>query len=307
MQLGARDPGSTRYIAFGNATDGELTIDFDQAHGYKRMLGFGQWANTRSPAFLISSSSSIHGGWPMAVDGGHLFINRRFWLDMTKHETVFRMPDNPNDTWNKGDRAWNREVVPGGSEGWVCTTGGTLGDYSEGRTATTDGTTIVVLDSASSVLRIGMYLVINGTQCRIVDISGTTITMDVSVPADGPGLPIAYSAPVFKKFGSIDALFDVGGKWDAHQSNGFVANFDIQQTGTAIRGIGSHSGGSVSGTGEGSVHGDQFVFSVRWNNGTIGEYNGTFNSIGRITGVFLDVNHPESQATWASSKTFRRR
>jgi hypothetical protein len=100
--------------------------------------------------------------------------------------------------------------------------------------------------------------------------------------------------------------FNVSGNWDAHQSNGFVVNFDIQQTNTALQGVATHSGGSVSGTVEGSVHNNQFLVSVRWSNRTIGEYNGIFNSIGRITGTTFDVNHPGNQATWASDKTFRR-
>jgi hypothetical protein len=112
---------------------------------------------------------------------------------------------------------------------------------------------------------------------------------------------------IFTATQTLAAEFDVRGTWDAHQSNGFVANFNIQQKGTAIRGNASHSDGSVRGKGEGSVRGNQFLYSVEWNNGTIGEYNGTFNSIGRITGVTFDVNHPESQATWTSSKIFRRR
>ena len=102
------------------------------------------------------------------------------------------------------------------------------------------------------------------------------------------------------------AEFNVSGNWDAHQSNGSVVNFNIQQTGTALRGVATHSGGSVSGTVEGSVHDNQFLVSARWNNGTIGEYNGLFNSIGRITGTTFDVNHPENQATWASFQTFSR-
>lgn len=102
------------------------------------------------------------------------------------------------------------------------------------------------------------------------------------------------------------SAFDVSGKWDAYQSNGFVTHFDIQQSGTELRGIGNHSG-NVNGRGEGSVDGSQFLFTVTWDNGTIGEYSGTFNKIGRITGVGFDKAHPESQATWYSSVTFRRR
>src|SRR5690349_6392918 len=98
------------------------------------------------------------------------------------------------------------------------------------------------------------------------------------------------------------AEFDVRGHWNLRQSNGFVVDLHMQQTGTAIQGVASQSGGQVSGTGEGSVHGNQFLLSIQWSNGSIGEYNGSFNSIGRLTGVTFDVNHPQSQATWVSSK-----
>lgn len=209
VMLGDRDPNSTRYMTFNNAIDGtarHISVDFDQSILHKRMLGFGQCGNTLWPAFLITGPSSILSEWPMALDASQLVINRRFWLAMTRHETVFRRPDvetHPNDTWNQGDRAWNRDVAPGGAEGWICTRGGTLGVYSEGRTATANGTTTVVLSGPSTILKIGMYLLINGASVRIADISNATLTMVLSVPAGGPGLSIAYAPPVFNKFGSI--------------------------------------------------------------------------------------------------------
>jgi hypothetical protein len=224
IRLGSHGPGSTRYVAFRNVIDGpsyELTIDFDQADYYKQMLGFGQLCehghDTRRPAFLISGKSSvlersIPGQWPMAVDAGRLFVNKGFWLGESRHETVTREPDyitHFDQTWNRGDRAWNSDVVPGGPEGWICVTGGTIGStgtggaYMGGRTATTDGTKAVLLDGATDDFKLGMYLEINGVRRRIVNKVGNVLTMDDVVPADGPGLTIAFARPVFRPFGTI--------------------------------------------------------------------------------------------------------
>jgi hypothetical protein len=100
------------------------------------------------------------------------------------------------------------------------------------------------------------------------------------------------------------AEFDVSGDWEASQSNGFVVKFDLQQTGMLVRGLASHSRGSVRGMAEGAVRENQFVLSVQWDNGTIGEYKGTFNVIGCLTGVTFDVNRPENQARWLASKIY---
>jgi hypothetical protein len=237
VRLGSRDPiGPTaaRYLEFMNAFDGDgpnLSIDFDQAlpHLYQKMLGFGQFANARSPAFLISGPSSVNVRRGMPIDAGTLVINDRYWLGMTRHETVDRVPDENtgNPTWHLGDRAWNRNVelidpttghpiAAGAPQGWICTGGGTLGQYTEGRTAFTDGVTrdgrtTVVLNEPSSVLKPAMYLVINDTPCFIISISGVTLTVFLLgvMQGGGPGLPIKYNPPDFTMFGSIQAVVPV--------------------------------------------------------------------------------------------------
>lgn len=250
VTLGSRDPGSTRYLAFENTQDGldanqQLSIDFDQAAGYQKMLGFGQSGNRRSPAFLISGPSGFHEGWGKPIEPGRLVINDMYWLGFTRHETVIQVPDaklSGDPTWNIGDRAWNRFVNPSapagvgtgayGNEGWICTggtyvnsatppdtfplKGGTLGEYkeppgSEPCTARTDGTKTVVLNKPSSVLKPGMFLVINDTPSSIISISpdGATLTMNDVIPPGGPGLPIKFNPPDFHKFGSIALLPDL--------------------------------------------------------------------------------------------------
>ena len=44
---------------------------------------------------------------------------------------------------------------------------------------------------------------------------------------------------------------------------------------------------------------DGFVYTVDWNNnGRGGQYSGTFDGEGRLSGVTFDIDNPGSQATW---------
>ncbi|GJE42064.1 hypothetical protein [Methylobacterium soli] len=97
---------------------------------------------------------------------------------------------------------------------------------------------------------------------------------------------------------------NVGGNWNAVQSNGPIVNFRLQQNDDRLQGVGTHSNGSVSGTGNGSVSDTGFLFVIDWSNGSKGEYNGSFGLDGRLTGITFDRNQPDSQATWHSTKVF---
>lgn len=109
-------------------------------------------------------------------------------------------------TWAVGDLVLNTAAAPGGYVGWVCTTAGTQGTYTEGLTATTDGTTTVVLSASSTAhLGPGMYLTINGTAVRVVSILDTSMVVSSTIAASGPGTPIAYTNATFKEFGAIVA------------------------------------------------------------------------------------------------------
>ncbi len=102
------------------------------------------------------------------------------------------------------------------------------------------------------------------------------------------------------------ADFDISGKWDAIQTNGFVAKFDMgrpRQEDGAFSGTGTHSNGSVVGAGFGQVQGDEFRFRINWSNGTSGAYNGVFLQ-GVVNGSTFDINNPEVFAGWKSSKAF---
>ena len=107
-------------------------------------------------------------------------------------------------TWNPGDSYTFNDPVATGYVGKVCVTGGTLGTYTEGLTATADGTTTVTLSASTSVLKVGMYLTINGDTNTVVSISGTTMVMSGTVTT-GAGLAIAFFPAVLKGYGTIEA------------------------------------------------------------------------------------------------------
>jgi hypothetical protein len=104
--------------------------------------------------------------------------------------------------WHVGDELCANNATSGQAGYRRCTLGGTAGTYSEGRTATTDGTTTVILSSASSVLVVGDYVTINATSVQILDKNGTTLTVSAAIPA-GSGLAIAYRNPTFSTFGTL--------------------------------------------------------------------------------------------------------
>jgi hypothetical protein len=111
-------------------------------------------------------------------------------------------------TWEETDTLMNRLANSSGHpwSGWIgaiCTSGGTAGTYEEGRTASTNGTNAVVLNSPSSVLKVGDFVVIKGVTSRIASVSGANLTLTQDIPA-GTGLSIAWKPPTWKKFGALE-------------------------------------------------------------------------------------------------------
>jgi hypothetical protein len=105
----------------------------------------------------------------------------------------------------RGKVIYDSAPSAGGFVGFVCTTSGTFGTYSEGRTVTATGTATVTLSGANTELQVGMYLTIDGVAVgKIVSITGTTMVMTSNVAA-GSGLSIAYTTPIYKTFGAISA------------------------------------------------------------------------------------------------------
>ena len=104
---------------------------------------------------------------------------------------------------------------------------------------------------------------------------------------------------------------NVSGQWQIRQGNGFFVNVNIAQNGTGLSGSAQCFTGEgddfhevVSMETDGSVSDTHFLFNISWNNGTRGRYSARFEPDGTLTGVTVDVMHPESQATWQSDRAF---
>jgi hypothetical protein len=113
---------------------------------------------------------------------------------------------------------------------------------------------------------------------------------------------------------------NVSGNWQIVQSNGYKVNVSINQPVEVLEEpppVGELrllTDGALTGTADeitprgtdvsqqnpvtGQLNGDSFEILVDWRNGTKGQYSGTFDPVGNLTGVTFDVDHPGSQATW---------
>jgi hypothetical protein len=103
---------------------------------------------------------------------------------------------------------------------------------------------------------------------------------------------------------------DVSGIWEIAQSNGGKVRVNISQP----RGFNNElADGDLTGfTHEitpdgtdtsdqsllGALNGDSFEIVVDWQNGTKGQYSGSFDPAGNLSGVSFDVKNPTAQATW---------
>jgi hypothetical protein len=102
------------------------------------------------------------------------------------------------------------------------------------------------------------------------------------------------------------ARWDLSGRFEIEQSNGFTVGFDLAQTGDSLRGSAGY--GSTSGNVAGHFSSlDEFEMTVRWSDGGIGVYTGSItpsfsNGIiqaGNIEGITVDQIHRGSRAHWS--------
>jgi hypothetical protein len=103
---------------------------------------------------------------------------------------------------------------------------------------------------------------------------------------------------------------NVDGIWELVQSNGFGVQVDIVQSRDAggaladgaLRGAAKELNSAGTELAEanlsGALSGNSFEFTVAWPNGSEGQYSGSFDAVGHLSGVTFDVAHPTSQATW---------
>jgi hypothetical protein len=110
------------------------------------------------------------------------------------------------------------------------------------------------------------------------------------------------------------AEINIGGPdWQAIQSNGWRATFDLAQNAAGkLSGSARASHPTEAGfTGDvdesvSKVSGGSALIAVDWHNTarSRGIYSGNFNLQRTLVGVTFDEAHPTSQATWFSNKSF---
>lgn len=89
--------------------------------------------------------------------------------------------------------------------GWVATNAGTAGVLA-GVTATTDGTTTIILvGNTDAKVYVGSWITVNATNVNVLTVSAdfATITVSAVVAAAGPGAAVVYFNPVFVQYGRI--------------------------------------------------------------------------------------------------------
>ncbi|SNS47004.1 hypothetical protein [Actinomadura mexicana] len=137
-----------------------------------------------------------------------------------------------------------------------------------------------------------------------------TTALALALSASGPALtPTAASAaPAGPATAPSRALaapaFNASGIYTIFQSRGGNPQVNVTQDGSG-RLFGSAVSGSTVGTIEtGLVDGFTISFNIGWSNGARGRYVGSLGADRRLSGTTFDLNHPSSQATWSTTRTF---
>src|SRR4051812_17468796 len=82
--------------------------------------------------------------------------------------------------------------------------------------------------------------------------------------------------------------WDVSGRWDIKQSNGFTVHLVLTQHGTRINGSGKTSTAGLHGL-HGNIIGDDFYLEITWGPDAQGVYRGKVGPSGRIDGTTYDA------------------
>jgi len=88
--------------------------------------------------------------------------------------------------------------------------------------------------------------------------------------------------------------------WDLVQSNGARVHLNVVQFGNQREQLFGSARTGDFGTLQGHTEARWLTFTIKWNGGSVGVYNGFCNFDGTVTGSTFDQIHPESQALWHS-------
>ena len=98
--------------------------------------------------------------------------------------------------------------------------------------------------------------------------------------------------------------WDVSGRWDIKQSNGYTVHLNLTQHGTRINGSGKTLTAGLHGL-HGNIQGNDFFVQITWGPDAIGIYRGKVGPEGRIDGTTYDEKSPGSKANWFSTTAMK--
>jgi hypothetical protein len=220
MTLGSVDPTYPSFLVHQRTEDtgvGFATYYREVATGPVQHAAQWQYGISGSSAenngigLIHALNKSIITEWPAKLPAGRAFFET-VWIGGC--QIMFGTDLPTSGSFQPGDRLYFKGTacVAGGAEGKVCVTGGTIGTYIGGRTATSAGGQIITLSGAAMnsfvdqhEFKVGDFSSIDGgPKTRVIDSSddGLTLKVDVVVPP-GAGLSLTFVAPTFKDFGSI--------------------------------------------------------------------------------------------------------
>jgi len=195
-------------VGFGQGWN--LSYDTATKGGHQvTKVGTLNYGDPTRTALMLSDNYTELAEWPSWVPAGNSLMFET-WIGGTHIMTGTAAPTSGN--WNRGDLILYKgtAVVVGGNEGLKCTTPGTAGTYSGGRTLTSSGGTLVTVSgSLMQTLRSGQdfhtgdYLTIDSisTQVTSVAADGMSLGLANTIPA-GTYSPV-FTNPVFTPFGIV--------------------------------------------------------------------------------------------------------
>lgn len=99
---------------------------------------------------------------------------------------------------------------------------------------------------------------------------------------------------------------NISGLWNIAQDNGHGATvYVLPPKPDGSFGLDAYQpDGTRQIAGFGTSDDNRVHFTIYWNNGTAGAYDGAFEPDGHLAGATYDLLHPESHAGWRSDKAF---
>ncbi len=200
LRVRCKKAGSTAAAILGIYIDGGTTLlkTFTIPSYYwetvEVFLNLRETYSTEAGIFFINSGSN-NAAHTIYVDTVQIS-----WVDYVKSAAT-----PTTQTWDDGDKIHYTDAVSGSYLGEICTTAGTFGTLSAVTANTTNLSNIIVVNSSSNI-RVGMYLTTAAggfTAAKVLNVNGTSVTLNANASSDQTATSVSYAVPVFKTFSAI--------------------------------------------------------------------------------------------------------